>query len=114
MARSPTLTAIKMEDMRATSESEQLKRVSSARQLGSPCREKPAEVVQDVSPGSGFRHAHLGGDPRADPRTHWGDYMSRLARGLCCVPPEEFVEAAGEESFLVSLLKPLSPQPGPR
>ena len=42
---------------------------------------------------------------RVEPRTHWGDYISRLAREHLIVPLQELVDVAREKNFWISLLK---------
>ncbi|KAK3539665.1 hypothetical protein QTP70_011111 [Hemibagrus guttatus] len=50
--------------------------------------------------------------PRRRPRTHWRDYVSRLAWERLGVPPEELAEVSGEREVWASLLRLLPPRPG--
>ncbi|KAK3510172.1 hypothetical protein QTP70_026760 [Hemibagrus guttatus] len=47
-------------------------------------------------PGEVFRAFPTGKRPRGRPRTHWRDYVSRLAWERLGVPPEELEEVSGE------------------
>ncbi|KAK3557454.1 hypothetical protein QTP70_027739, partial [Hemibagrus guttatus] len=47
-------------------------------------------------PGEVFRACPTGKRPRGRPRTHWRDYVSRLAWERLGVPPEELEEVSGE------------------
>ncbi|KAK3558298.1 hypothetical protein QTP86_014684 [Hemibagrus guttatus] len=50
-------------------------------------------------PGEGFRACPIGKRPRGRPRTHWRDYVSRLAWERLGVPLEELEEVSGEREF---------------
>uniref|UniRef100_A0AAY5JVS7 Reverse transcriptase domain-containing protein n=1 Tax=Esox lucius TaxID=8010 RepID=A0AAY5JVS7_ESOLU len=64
-------------------------------------------------PGKVFRSRPTVRRPRGRPRTHWRDYVSRLAWERLGVPPEELEEVSGEREVWASLLKLLPPRPGP-
>ncbi|KAK0155927.1 hypothetical protein N1851_001531 [Merluccius polli] len=51
--------------------------------------------------------------PRGRPRTHWRDYVSRLAWERLRIPQEELDEVAGEREVWASLLRLLPPRPDP-
>ena len=53
-------------------------------------------------------------EARGRPRTHWRDYVSRLAWERLGVPQEELVEVAGEREVWASLRRLLPPRPDPR
>ncbi|KAK3513978.1 hypothetical protein QTP70_000706 [Hemibagrus guttatus] len=48
-------------------------------------------------PGEVFRACPTGKRPRGRPRTHWRDYVSRLAWERLGVPPEELEDMSGEK-----------------
>ncbi|KAK3561731.1 hypothetical protein QTP86_012984 [Hemibagrus guttatus] len=50
-------------------------------------------------PGEVFRACPTGKRPRGRPRTHWRDYVSRLAWERLGVPPEELEEVSGEREL---------------
>ncbi|KAK0134201.1 hypothetical protein N1851_030244 [Merluccius polli] len=64
-------------------------------------------------PGEVFRARPTGRRPRGRPRTHWRDYVSRLAWECLGIPREELDEVAGEREVWASLLRLLPPRPDP-
>ncbi|KAK3546089.1 hypothetical protein QTP70_022888 [Hemibagrus guttatus] len=50
-------------------------------------------------PGEVFRASSTRKRPRGRPRTHWRDYVSRLAWERLGVPPEELEEVSGEREL---------------
>ena len=56
-------------------------------------------------PPQGVWARPTGKRPRGRPRTHWREYVSRLAWESLGVPPEELEEVAGDRDVWVSLLR---------
>ncbi|KAK3550423.1 hypothetical protein QTP86_025157 [Hemibagrus guttatus] len=63
-------------------------------------------------PGEVFRACPTGKRPRGRPRTHWRDYVSRLAWERLGVPPEELEEVSEEREVWVCC--PRDPAPDKR
>ncbi|TWW73458.1 hypothetical protein D4764_15G0008520 [Takifugu flavidus] len=64
-------------------------------------------------PGEVFRACPSGRRPPGRPRTHWRDYVSRLAWERLGIPPDEMEEVAGEREVWASLLRLLPRDPTP-
>ncbi|XP_051789808.1 uncharacterized protein LOC127529636 [Erpetoichthys calabaricus] len=79
---------------------------SQMRWLGHLIRMPPGRL-----PGEVFRARPTGRRPWGRPRTHWRDYVSRLAWERLGILPEELEEVAGEREVWASLLKLLPPRP---
>jgi len=60
-----------------------------------------------------FRARPTGRRPRGRPRTHWRDYISRLAWERLGIPQEELESVAGEKEAWGALLSQLPPRSGP-
>ncbi|KAK3566846.1 hypothetical protein QTP86_004550 [Hemibagrus guttatus] len=64
-------------------------------------------------PGEVFRACPTGKRPQGRPRTHWRDYVSRLAWERLGVPPEELEEGSGERDPCLDCC-PRNPAPDKR
>ena len=82
---------------------------SQMRWFGHLVRVPPGRI-----PGEVFRARPTGRRPRGRPKTHWRDYVSRLALERFRTPLEELDEVAGEREVWDFLLKLLPPRPDPR
>ena len=81
---------------------------SQLRWLGHLYRMPPGCLPQEV-----FLAFPTGRTPRGRPRTHWSDYVTRQAWKHLGILPEEQEEVSGEREVWVSLLRQLTPRPGP-
>ncbi|TWW61054.1 hypothetical protein D4764_05G0011440 [Takifugu flavidus] len=81
---------------------------SQMRWLGHLLRMPPGRL-----PGEMFRACPSGSRPPGRPRTHWRDYVSRLAWERLGIPPDELEDVAGEREVWASLLRLLPPRPNP-
>ncbi|TWW59137.1 hypothetical protein D4764_06G0006670 [Takifugu flavidus] len=81
---------------------------SQMRWLGHLGRMPPGRLPGEVS-----RACPSGRRPPGRPRTHWRDYVSRLAWERLGIPPDELEEVAGEREVWASLLRLLPPRPDP-
>ena len=81
---------------------------SQLRWLGHLSRMPPGHLPLEV-----FLACPTGGRPWGRPRTHWSDYVTRLAWERLGILPVELEEVSGEREAWVSLLRQLPLQPGP-